>query len=340
MKKLPKSLVSILLALTMLMSMAACGTKTTGSSDVESASSAESAVKSAADVKTQNGEKVKIGFTISDLSNPIWVQMYQKMQEKAKELGAELIVNDAKNDPNSQIDAIENFITMGCQSIIVHAFDQEASLPVVKEALSKGIKVISYDVNLEGTDIYCGLDNYQVGKIIGSAAGKWINDNLNGIAEVGICGYPTISVIVERQKGIEDGLKETAPKAKIVSTVTAGYTPEGVTEGENFLQAYPNINVVCGINDAGILGVYEAFKAANHTDKTVALFGCDATDDALDAINENGIYRGTISLDTVGAGAKMIDAAYNAALGKEFPKEIIMEGTVVTKDNVADFIKK
>lgn len=285
-------------------------------------------------------EKVKIGFSISDLSNPIWVAMYQNMQKRADELGAELVVNDAKTDPNSQIAAIENFITMGCQSIIVHAFDKEASIPVVKEALSKGIKVISYDVRLEGTDSYCGLDNYAVGKTIGQAAGAWINEHLGGKAEVGICGYPLISIIVERQKGIEDGLAETAPGATIVARVTAGYTPEGVTEGENFVQAHPNMNVVCGINDAGILGVYEAFKAAGKTGSDVALFGCDATMDALNAIKEGGIYRGTIALDTVAKGAEMIDAAYKAALGQEFPKEIIMKSTVVNLTNVDEYIAK
>jgi len=231
------------------------------------------------------------------------------MQKRADELGVQLIVNDAKNDPNSQINAIENFIISGCQAIIVHGFNLESAKSASEDAMAKGVKVISYDVKIDGTDGWLGVANYELGLEIGKQAGKFINEVLGGSAEVGICEYPTISIIVERAQGIKDGLLSVAPNAKIVASATAGYVNEGVSVGENFLQAHPNMQVVAGINDGGILGVYEAFKAAGKTGATIGLFGCDATADALNAIADEGIYRSTIYLNMVEAAYTLVDMA-------------------------------
>jgi ABC-type sugar transport system substrate-binding protein len=104
--------------------------------------------------KSTPGNGIKIGFSIATLTNPIWTNMYLNMDKRAKELGAELFVNDANNIAASQITAIENFISMGCQVIIVHAFDYEAAIPAVANAKSKGVKIISYDVKLPDTEAF------------------------------------------------------------------------------------------------------------------------------------------------------------------------------------------
>lgn len=285
-------------------------------------------------------QKMKIGFSISDLSNPVWVEMYNRMKEKADELGVQLVVNDAKNDPNSQINAIENFVVSGCKAIIVHAFDLESSKAAIDDAMRQGVKIISYDVDVEGTNGYVGVDNYALGMLIGEQAGKFINEELGGVAQVGLCEYPRISIIIERANGIIDGLKMTAPNAEIVARATAGYVNEGVSVGENFLQAFPNMEVVVGINDGGILGVYEAFKAAGKTGDNIGLFGCDATIDALNAIAENDIFRSTIQLDTVGSGAVMVEMAYKAALNEFDQKQsFMMKMASVNYSNIDNFIK-
>jgi ribose transport system substrate-binding protein len=296
---------------------------------------------SAASVFARGGrdsdQAIKIGFTIGDLTNPVWVSMYQEMEKKAKELGAQILVNAANYDVNSQINAIENFITAGCQVIIIHAFDYESAVPAAAKAQAQGIKILAYDVDLPNSDARCILDNYATGKVIGKMAGNWINQNLDGKGVVGVCGFPHITIIVERQKGIEDGLLEASPTSQIVARVRAGLPEEGVKEGENFIQAHPNMNVVCGINDAGILGVYEAFKGAGWDKRNVALFGCDAVTDAINAIDENGIYKGTVFLQTDWAGGRMIEEAVKMAKGQPYEETIIMPGEEVTYSNINNY---
>jgi ribose transport system substrate-binding protein len=303
---------------------------------------ASTATVFAGGAKDKAGEKdsqIKIGFSIGDLSNPIWVTMVQAMQKKAESLGAQLIYKDYKQNIGTQIDDIENFLTMGCQVIIIHAMDYEAALPLVKEATGKGVKVISYDVNLPGSDAYCGVDNTIVGRAIGVMAGKWINENAGGKGVVGIFGYPTIMAILERENGIKAGLMETSPQSRIVSSVAAGLAEQGVTEGENFMQAFPDINAVVGINDAAILGAYEAFNAAGWGGRNIGLFGCDAVEDALQAIDRDGsIYRGTIFLDVMVQGGMMVENAVKMARGEPYEKNMLAVPISIMKDNVKQYI--
>ena len=53
-------------------------------------------------------------------------------------------------------------------------------------------------------------------------------------------------------------------KVNWVAEALGGHTTNGVTAGENWLQMGIDINLVVGINDAGCLGVYEAFNAADY----------------------------------------------------------------------------
>jgi ribose transport system substrate-binding protein len=296
------------------------------------------AASSAADRALKNSD-IKIGFSIATLTNPIWVDMYRNMQKKAEEFGVQLFVNDANNITATQITGIENFITMGCQVIIVHAFDYEAAIPIVEEAKSKGIKVIAYDVRLPGADAFCGVNNTILGEYLGNMAGEWINENVGGNGIVGICGVPTITAILERENGIKAGIMETAPNSKIVSSVAPLSVADAVSEGENFLQAHPDINCVVSITDAFSLGVFEAFIAAGKSGANIGIFGCDAVPDALDAIALGDIYRGTLFLDAVMVGGRMVEIAVSLAKDEPFDPEIPMNIQPVTFENVREFMQ-
>ena len=126
---------------------------------------------------------------------------------------------------------------------------------------------------------------------------------------------------------------------KIVIESDAVTTTDGLEAAENFLQAYPELNGVVGINDSVVLGAYEAFKAADRIGDDVGLFACDGSLEGLEAVAEGSIHRGTVSLHLNDVGKQMIDDGITLVNGgtlesttNYFPLE------AVTKDNVQDFI--
>ena len=54
---------------------------------------------------------------------------------------------------------------------------------------------------------------------------------------------------------------------------TAADQSEGMTATENFIQANPDLRVVCGVSDGAALGAFEAFKS-NQMDDPGAVYHC------------------------------------------------------------------
>lgn len=337
-----KSLLSLTLSMLLVAtSFAGCGTGNSTSSQSTSSTTSTSSTASTGSTSSGSGKKIKIGFSVQDISNPSWAVMYTHMQQKAKELGTEITLSDCKADPSKQVDSLENFIQGDYDAIIVHAFDAKAVSATVEEAKNKGIKIIAYDTLVETADAYFGLDNYKVGMQIARNAADFIEEKFpDGKCEIGICNYPLNQVCLERAKGIEAGLKEYVPNCPIVAKAKAGYVEEGITVGENFLQAHPNMKVICGIDDAGLLGVYQSVPDAAKSADDFGLFGIDALEEALKLISEGTGFRSTIYLDLNTVGEQMIQSAYDLTQGKTVEKTTYFPMKTITKDNAAEYLKK
>lgn len=291
-------------------------------------------------VEDTNGDDViKIGFSIQDITNQAWAEMWTYMQAKAEELGVEVTLSDCQADPAKQIESLENFIQGGYDAIIVHCFDAESATSTLEAAKEKGIKILAYDTYLEIADCYYGLDNYAVGKQIAKNAADWMAVvHPEGEVEVGVCNYPLNQVCLDRAEGILAGLAEYAPNAKVVAEAQAGYTDEGLVVGEAFMQAHPNMKVVVGIDDAGLLGVYEAVKAAGKNTDDFGMFGIDALPEALKLISEGEIFRSTIYLDLNTVGEQMVDACTKMVKGESVEKMNYFMMVNLDVNNVAEYM--
>ncbi len=109
-----KKIVSILLCVTMVAAMAVgCGSKDGGS-----------------DSKSESGDskdkKYKVGITIQSLSNAYWAGVMGKLEEQLKDKGWDYTLIDCEDNSATQVSQIENFITSGCDLIMVHPSDAKA----------------------------------------------------------------------------------------------------------------------------------------------------------------------------------------------------------------------
>jgi D-xylose transport system substrate-binding protein len=94
----------------------------------------------------------------------------------AKELGAEVNVQNANGDVNEQIEQIKYFIKKKMDVIVVVAGDSEALSDVMKKAKEAGIKTVSYDrlIKNAGADIYISFDNEEVGRLMAKSLNQKI----------------------------------------------------------------------------------------------------------------------------------------------------------------------
>ena len=100
------------------------------------------------------------------------------------------------------------------------------------------------------------------------------------------------------------------------------------------MQAHPNVRVVAGINDAGVLGAYEALAGMGVATEEFALFGLDATPEALAKMREGGMYKATVDIAPFEAGKAAIDLAVKVIETGPQPEMIVQAMVPVTADTL------
>ena len=284
---------------------------------------------------------IKIGFAVSDMSDAFFAHLVQNIQDYADEVGVTLTVKEAP-EIIDKITAIENFVESGCDTVICHVTDADALKDAAMSAEEAGVHFVSYDSDIEGTDGFIGIDNFEYGYAIAKNAAEWINENLADLEEVkvGVCNYPDYPFLVVREEGILAALEEISPNAKVVVSAKAGYTPEGVDVGDAWVQSNPDLNVVVGINDAGVLGVYEAFKSAGIERDDLAMFGGDAVDDALTALKDGGAFKATVSTNMLKHANMFVDMSIELAQKGELEnREVFFPLLPITAENVDEYME-
>ena len=106
-------------------------------------------------------DKVQIGLTVDSFVIERWIRDRDVFVATARDLGAEVNVQDAGADAQEQISQIDYFIKKHMDVIVIIARDCGALSEAVERAHSAGIRVISYDrmVNDANTDMYISFDN-------------------------------------------------------------------------------------------------------------------------------------------------------------------------------------
>ncbi len=161
-----KKVLTILLALTMLVALVACG----GETDKKDSSTDETeadVVKTEDDAAEVDEEKeVTIGLSVGHLTEERWQREIEMFEEYAAANNIKLEVQSAEDDPQKQVSQVENMVTMGVDALIVQPIDSEAAGVVCGPAKAAGIPVVSYDrfVMNGDLDYYISFDTIKVGK--------------------------------------------------------------------------------------------------------------------------------------------------------------------------------
>lgn len=331
-----KRVLSILaIVLCSMLVFTGCSNGSTKTEETDSKETPKQAESSTSDDGEDASGEYKLAYSVQNISNTYFVEVARGVQERCDELGIEVIIHDGKSDAANQVTAFENFISQGVNAIICSPVDPVALEPAIESAHDSGIVVVAGNQDIEGRDAFVTVPEYEYGLVIGQAAGKWIADNLDGEAEVAILDYPEIESIIARADGMRDGLLEYAPNAKVVAQQSANNNADGMAAMEAILQSNPNVEVVIGVNDAGALGAYEAMMASGNVDAECMFFGgLDATQEALDAIKDGGIYRATVDIQPYETGRLFVDTAIEAIEKGGIEDTIIIPMQLVDASNI------
>jgi D-xylose transport system substrate-binding protein len=113
-------------------------------------------------------KKGLIGFLMTDLSIARWKNDRDFFISSAHQLGYDVLVKDAMNDPNVQIQQADELISAGVRALVVIPVDDQIDAQIVVSAHKAGVKVVAYDRIIMNCDLdaYVSYDNEMVGEVM------------------------------------------------------------------------------------------------------------------------------------------------------------------------------
>ena len=237
--RIKRLFLGVLLVCTGIMILSGCGTRTeekqTRQEETESSGKEE--------------DKIQIGLAVDSFVIERWIRDRDVFVATARELGADVNVQDAGADAEEQISQIEYFISKQVDVIVVIARDCGVLSDVIQEAHNVGIPVISYDrmINNADTDLYISFDNRKVGEIMAQALVEALPQGGDIFMIQGPLSDNNVYMLKD---GFDDTIKDTNLNV-VYEANCDGWTAElAVGYVEEALEKYPHVKgIMCGNDD-------------------------------------------------------------------------------------------
>lgn len=302
--------------------------------------------------KENDSSRIKIGFSMGTLQEERWQRDRDIFVAKAKELGADVIVQNANNDNDEQMNQVKYLLDQGINILVILPNDAEKATRIVEMAKKTGIKVISYDrlVKNAKADIYISFDNVRVGELMVEMLVKKVPKGNYIILN----GAETDNNSFMFHQGYMNVLKKYIDNGdiKIVSEIWAkDWAHEDAFRCvEKALEEGKKINGIIAANDSLASAAIEALSEKRLAGK-VAVVGHDADLSACQRVVEGTqlmtIYK---PIDTIAKAAAEIaikmakseEISVNTSIsdGKNQIPYYMIEPISVTRDNMKDTIIK
>lgn len=334
-----KRLIGMFLAVAMMVGLfAGCGSSngTSATTAVTSASAASGETTAA-----KSGDKFKVAFLPTDMSATFAAWLSAELTTAFKGYSdMELTVMDSKGQLETQLSNLETCVSQKYDYIILLPLEPAAEDDIVADYISKGTPIMN--INLDDLKVEKAssviANPYDLGKIVSTYAKGQIKEDANVVVLLGPSGNTDS---IERRKAYQDVLFSTT-KIKILDEQIGDWEKsKGMSLMENWIQAYGDkIDAVISMNDAMAIGAYEAAKEAGVASK-IKFFGVDGLADAAVSIN-NGEMNATALQDAkvmAEEGARIAHDVLTKKNAAGFEK-VQIPVTLITKDNVSDFIKR
>ena len=313
----------------------------------------QTANSTTAEKPKDKNKPIKIGFSMDTLKEERWQKDRDLFMARAKELGAEVLVQSADGNDERQVKQAESLLTQGIDVLVVIPHNAEVAASIVEAAKREKIPVISYDRLIKNSepDLYISFDNEKVGEM----QAKYLVEKAPKGNYILIGGAPTDNNAKLFRQGQMNILQPLIDKGDIKVAAdqwAKDWLPdEALKHTENALtKANNDVAAVVASNDATAGGAIQALNAQKLSGK-VFVSGQDADLPALQRI-----VAGTQSMTVYKPVSKLAPRAAEAAValakgeklettskinnGKIDVPSILLEPIVVDKSNLDDTVIK
>ena len=285
-------------------------------------------------------KKPVVGLVMKSLANEFFKSMEEGARKFAEEDGTFTLVPvgmNSETDIDTQISAVENFVTQKVDIICVAPADSVGLVAPVKRAMKAGITVVNFDVRLDEKALakaglkdllFVGPDNREGAYLAGMELARKLG---KGGKVFIIEGNPGADNAKMRKAGFDKAAKEGGLKV-LVSRTAHWETEEANTLVTNLLTQHPDVQGIMAANDSMALGVVKAIDAAGRSGK-VQVVGFDNIP-AVQKLVKEGKVLATIDQFGPDMAANCIKTGFRMKKGEKLHGWIKTPVSLVTAETI------
>ncbi len=316
-----KRLLAFLLVLVLMVGLIGCSQTQEAQPEAQSEAEATSAAESGEAQETQSdGEGYKIALSNSFIGNGYRMQFVNTFVAYAEKRVAdgtlsEYYQSSSGQDPQAQINEIRNMMSQGYDAILVNAASPTALIPVLEEAVERGITIVTVDNTVDSDLVYkVEVDGVSLGR----NQAEWIVEKLDGEGNVVIIGGVE-GTTIDRDR--YEGQMEVLDQYPDINIIAHAYGDWDDATTMSVLN-----NILAANSGTQIDAIIQQGGGENGTYEALVKNGIDLSTCYVTGDMTNGLYRHFIEDGLMGVGvahppycgATALDVAI-AALNGENP---------------------
>jgi len=343
-----KKLILIALSIALCLSVVACGTPanstekssaTTAAAVTEAIATAAATTKASAADTTAAKETFKVAISLPPANNAWQAALLKSIQEAtAGDTQIEWTVKNATDDAD-QTNILTTFKDGGYDLIACLPGDGTLQTTILEEIYAAGIPTVIIDRGIESKNYtsFVGEDNYSCGVLGADFIGKFF-EGQKDIKLVNLRSYAGIPIDLQRFQGFMDTIVKYT-NIEIIGEGDGQFNSEaGFKAMSDLLAAKDKIDVVFTQDDEATTGAMTAIEQAGRTDIKLIVSGGGGTVTGMNDIkNDNTIHKATASYFPR-IGAQAVDVIREYLTTGKIAKDNTRASTLLTKDNVQDFL--
>lgn len=332
-------IVSILLVLAMLLLAGCTAAAPAAPAPAADAPAADAPAADAAPAAGAIEIPVIIKATDSDFWQYVWVGAKNYALENPDKASVTLYGPKSEADIDEQISILEDVIAKNPQCILIASTSSDAPVAAMERAKEAGIKIVTIDnkVNTDAVETLLATDNVKGGAL---AADKMLEGwQAQGIDPKGkvavISAMAGVQVLVNRDEGFINRMKEIAPDVEILET---RYVDNDIVKAlgvaKDLMAANADLIGIFADNNHTGDGTARAIIEDQAQDKLVGV-AFDSDPEEIKAV-QDGVLFALILQDPYGMGFNGVDACLQAIGGTDLEDYVDTGATAVTAENVGD----
>jgi ribose transport system substrate-binding protein len=279
---------------------------------------------------------IRITAVIKAIANDseFWEVVKTGLRAGAAEFGVNLDIQGpwAESDIDGQIRIIEAILkNTPPRVLILAATDYQRLVPVVEQAVARGIKVITMDSGVDSPLplSFVATNNREGGENAGTEMIRLLEPGRNVAIINHVRGATTA---MEREEGTRRVLEQDGRYPVLGTWFTDNFEENAYSITMNLLAEYPDLGGILAMNEVSTIGAARALQDAGYGGK-IRLVGFDSSLTEVRFI-EQRIIAATVIQKPFNMGYLAVRAARDAALNRSLPDFVDTGSVLITPGNL------